>query len=237
MVRYLDTIGPSVMNVICIVVPVVGFIVGLMKGFVDRSVRVLEGAIIIFLSLYLKNPISSILYKVFPFFNFEYKVFNIILYEFIAFTIIALILIIIVHILNKFVNIIERVVGLILHIGVPSSILGAIVSFVEYLFFLYVFIFIVFFFSSISNSPIDSSLANTFYYKMPVFRQVFGKQFDSCIDVGKKMSSNDDTDKITYDSMKIMLDNGFITYENGRYIISSKKLSFAKSEELINQYN
>ena len=55
MVRYLDTIGPSVMNVICFVVPIVGFIVGLMKGFVDRSVRVIEGGIIIVLSLYLKT--------------------------------------------------------------------------------------------------------------------------------------------------------------------------------------
>ena len=48
--RYLDTIGPSVMNVICIVVPVIGFVVGLLIGFGNRGIRVIEGALIIFFS-------------------------------------------------------------------------------------------------------------------------------------------------------------------------------------------
>ena len=81
LVRYLDTIGPSVMNVICVVVPIIGFLIGLFKGFVNRSVRVLEGALIIVLSLILKNPISSLLYRFIPFVDFEYKVLNVLLYS------------------------------------------------------------------------------------------------------------------------------------------------------------
>ncbi len=233
MVRYLDTIGPSVMNVICFVVPIVGFIVGLMKGFVDRSVRVIEGGIIIFLSLYLKNPISTLLYKFAPFFNMQYKVVNVLLYEFIAFVIIALIMVVIVYILNKFINFVSKVIGLIMSIGIPTPILGAFVSMAEYLFFLYVFIFIVFFFSNLTDSPVEASVANKIYYNMPVLRPIFAKPFDSCLDVAKSISSNESADKINYNSMKILLDNGFITYDNAKYIIETNKIKFANSKELL----
>ena len=74
--RYLDTIGPSVMNVICIVVPVIGFVVGLLRGFGNRGIRVIEGALIIFFSLLLKDPMSSILYRFVPFFDIDYKIVN-----------------------------------------------------------------------------------------------------------------------------------------------------------------
>ena len=142
LVWYLDTVGPSLMNVICIIVPIVGFIVGFMRGFYDKSVRIIEGGLIIVATLYLKNPMSSILYKYVPFLDFDYRVFNFILFEFISYVAVAILLVIIVHILNKFINVVERLVGIILHIGVPSNILGALVSLIEYTFFLYVFIFI-----------------------------------------------------------------------------------------------
>ena len=145
LVRYLDTIGPSVMNVICVVVPVVGLIIGFMKGFTNRSVRILEGGVIIFFSIVLKNPISALLYKIFPFFNFDYKIVNVLLYEFIAFVLIAIVLIIILYILNNFINVVEKIAGAILSIGFPSGILGGLVSLAEFIFYLYVFIFIVFF--------------------------------------------------------------------------------------------
>ncbi len=237
LVWYLDTVGPSLMNVICIIVPIVGFIVGFMRGFYDKSVRIIEGGLIIVATLYLKNPMSSILYKYVPFLDFDYRVFNFILFEFISYVAVAILLVIIVHILNKFINVVERLVGIILHIGVPSNILGALVSLIEYTFFLYVFIFIVFFFSSITNSPIESSVANKIYDNIPVMKQVFGKSFDACIEVGERMASFDSTDNINYDSVKILLDNHFVTKENVEYVINNKKLSFKGSKELLSKYD
>lgn len=236
LVRYLDTIGPSVMNVICVVLPIVGFIIGFMKGFVNRSVRILEGAIIIFLALVLKNPISALLYKFVPFLGFKYKVLNVLLFELLGFALIAFILIIIVHILNKFINIVERIVGVIMQIGVPTSILGALVSFVEFVFYLYVFIFIVFFFSAITNSPIEASLANKFYYNMPVLRPLLGDSFDACIEVGEEVNSGESADKINANSMKILLYSHFISYDNAKYIIDNNKIEFSGSDKLLENY-
>ena len=235
LVRYLDTIGPSVMNVICVVVPIIGFLIGLFKGFVNRSVRVLEGALIIVLSLILKNPISSLLYRFIPFVDFEYKVLNVLLYEFVSFVLLALVLVVVVHIINRFISIIEKVVGFIISIGVPTGILGALVSLVEFTFYLYVFIFVVFFLSAVTSSPIDSSLANKYYYKMPVLRRVFGNTFDACIEVGNEINSNESPDKINYDSMKILLEHHFITKDNARYIIENNKIKIANSKELLSK--
>ena len=33
--------------------------------------------------------------------------------------------------------------------------------------------------------------------------------------------------------MKILLDNGFITYDNAKYIIETNKIKFANSKELL----
>ena len=129
----------------------------------------------------------------------------ILLYEFISYVIVAIILIVIFHLMNKFINVIDRIMGVIVGIGFPSGILGALVSFMEYTFYLYVFIFIVFFFSSITYSPIESSIANKIYYNMPVLRQVFGNSFDAYIEVGNKIGSNGSVEKVNHDSMEILL--------------------------------
>lgn len=234
--RYLDTIGPSVMNVICIVVPVIGFVVGLLRGFGNRGIRVIEGALIIFFSLLLKDPMSSILYRFVPFFDIDYKIVNILLYEFISYVIVAIILIVIFHLMNRFINVIDRIMGVIVGIGVPSGILGALVSFIEYTFYLYVFIFIVFFFSSITYSPIESSIANKIYYNMPVLRQVFGNSFDAYIEVGNKIGSNGSVEKVNHDSMEILLRYKFISKTNAKYLIDTKKITIKDSDKLLSRY-
>ena len=236
LVRYLDTMGPSIMNVICIVVPIVGFIVGFLGGFGNRGVRVIEGALIIFLAFVLKNPTSSLLYKFVPFFDMKYKILNVLLYEFISYVLIAMVLIIIIHILNRFISIVERVMGIFVGIGVPSSIIGALVSFAEFTFYLYIFIFIVFFFSSISDSPIESSIANKVYYNMPVLRPVFGPSLDACIEVGNELNTDNSIDEINYNSMNILLKNKFISKNNAKYLIDNKKIEIKNSDKLLSKY-
>ena len=236
LVRFLDTPGPSIMNVICVVLPIIGIVIGFMKGFVNRSVRVIEGAIIILFSIVLKNPLSSLFYKFVPFFNFKYRVLNILLFELFAYIMIAMVLVVIFHIINKFINIVERIVGILMRIGIPSSILGALVSLGEFLFYLYIFIFIVFLFSNFADKPIESSVANKVYYHMPVLRPMFGDYFDACLDVGKLINSGESSDKINHDAMKSLLYSKFITYDSAKYIIENDKISFKGDEDLIKNY-
>lgn len=236
MLKYASTVGPSLMNVICVLVPVMGIVIGLMRGFTQRCVIVVWGAILIVLSFLLKNPVSAILYKFVPFFKLEYQAANILFFEFISFFIVLVLLVIVVFLVSKFVDVVEKGLGFILSLGVPSGILSAFIRLIEFTFYLYIFIFTVFFLSTLSNSPIDVSLADKIFYNTPGFRQVFRVPFDTSIKVANRMAKSGSENSINYDSLEIMMKSKFISYNNAKYLIESKKLVIENGNELLNKY-
>ena len=229
--------GIAVMNAIIIAFLIAGLIVGFMRGFVETSVGFLEFLLVVFVAFVLKNPISVFFYTKFPFFDFDVQVMNILLYEVIAFIVICIILGIILIIVNKFIRIIERIFNFIIGIGIPTGVLGAIISFLEFYFVLYFFIFIVFWFSSITGRPIDDSLANKIFYNTPVLKDTAGPVLQSFIDIADIAYKNEDKKVVDYKSLDVLLKYEVISCDNAKLLVDNNKLKINGSRELIAKYD
>ena len=229
--------GPFILNSIIIVTLITGLIVGFFKGFVASSVSFIEGILLVFIAFIFKNPISVFLYSHFPFFNFKIQVLNIIMYEIIAFILIILILAIILYIANKFIRVIEKIFGFILGLGFPTGVLGAIVSFIEFYVGVYVFIFLIFFFSSLTGLAIDESLADKIYYETPILKDTFGPVFNSCIDIAEISNKNTDSKVVDSKSFEVLLKYKVITTESAQVLIDNGKLKINNSKSIISKYS
>ena len=228
--------GPGIMNLIMVVWLVVGFLIGLFTGFLERTIKVIEMFIIVFLSILLKNPISALLYKYLPFINFKIKVLNILMYEIIAFIVVTILLIIIIKLINKAINLVESIFAFILNIGFPKRILGGVITFFEGAFYLYIFVFIVFFISTIMNMPIEDSLANKYFDRAPVLSQTLGPIFKSSVDIASYTNTIKDKDTLECKSLDILLSYKIISKENAKYLVDKNKLNFKGVENVIDKY-
>lgn len=228
--------GPGIMNIIMVVWLILGFVIGIFTGFLERTIRVIEMFIIVLLSLFIKNPISALLYKYLPFIDFKIKVVNILMYEIIAFVIVAIIIIIIIKLLNKAINLVESVFAFILNIGFPKRILGGVITFCEGAFYLYIFIFIVFFISTAYNMPIEGSLANKYFDRAPVLSQTLGPIFKSSVDIASISNAIKDKDLVECKSLDTLLAYKIISKENAKYLVDKNKLDFKGVENVIDKY-
>ena len=232
-----DNTGPLIFDLIILVILLTGIVRGFLKGFVTTCVSFVEGLLVVLVAVFLKNPISVFFYKHLPFFGFKIQVFNVILYEFLAFLLVIAFLVIILVIINKFIRIIEKLFSILLGIGIPNGIMGAIVSLLQYFCGAYILIFIVFFCSALTGRDIDQSFADKIFYNTPVLKDTILPPLESCIDIAKTAYNNDNDKVVDYKSLDILLKHKVITPENAKYLVDNNKLKIDGSEKLINKYS
>jgi len=138
----------SMLDIIIIIIIVFGALIGFKRGIIKQGLVTIGIEVVLILSFILKNPISSFMYKNFPFFSFNglyenISVLNILLYEIIAFalvfSILSTILLIIIRISKSF----DKILKLTLIFSLPSRILGAILGACEYYLIVFIGLFIL----------------------------------------------------------------------------------------------
>ncbi len=229
-------IGVAIMNVIVVVWLVLGFIIGFWTGFLNRTIKIIEMFVIVFIAVFLKNPISALLYKNLPFFKFDVQVVNIILYEAISFILLVIILVIIIKLINSLFNLVEAFFSFILGMGFPSRILGAVIGFCEGAFYLYIFVFIVLFFSTLFKAPIGYSLGDRFFYDAPILNVTLGPSLKSSLEITKLATTNDDKEVVDKNALDILLRYKILSKDNAQYLLDNKKIDIKDAQLVINRY-
>ena len=224
------------MNVIVVVWLVLGLVIGFWTGFLNRTIKIVEMFVIVFLAVLLKNPVSALLYKHLPFFKFDIQSLNIVIYEAIAFVLLIIILVIIIKLINSLINFVESFFSFLLNLGFPSRLMGAVIGFCEGAFYLYFFVFIVLFFSTLCKMPIGNSLANKYLYNAPILNISIGPSLQSCLEITEVAVNGEDKNEVDKKSLDILLQYKILSKENAQYLLDNKKITIKDAQTIIGRY-
>ena len=222
------------LDIIIIMIIVFGALIGFKRGIIKQSVVTLGMILVVILSFALKNPVSSFMYRNFPFFSFsglyeDISVLNILLYEIIAFSIVfsilSTILIIIIRISNSF----DKILKLTFLFALPSRILGALLGAIEYYLIVFIFLFILMqpvfelnnsdlFKNSKLKDPILEKTPFVSGYIEPTVKTV--EEVEKLIKDRKKYNEKEFNCKVT----NVMVKNKVINKKSLDYLYSSGKI-------------
>lgn len=218
-----------------------GAIVGFKRGFIKQTVMFLGTILVIVLAYFLKNPVASLFYSIFPFIDFgnSYSVvLNILMYEVIAFLLVAAILFGLLNILIKFTNVFEKILNATIILGIPSKILGALMGVLQY----FVVIFFVLYLLNLpvlnlnltNNTKVGSAILNN----TPLLSNMFEKELNAASEIIDLNSKYDNRNSEAYnlEALDIMLKNKIITVKSANILVDKDKIDFDGAEEIINQY-
>lgn len=218
-----------------------GAIVGFKRGFIKQTVMFLGTILVIVLAYFLKNPVASLFYSIFPFIDFgnSYSVvLNILMYEVIAFLLVAAILFALLNILIKFTNVFEKILNATIILGIPSKLLGALMGVLQY----FVVIFFVLYLLNLpilnlnltNNTKVGSAILNN----TPLLSNMFDKELNAASEIIELNSkyANRNSEAYNLEALDIMLKNKIITVKSANILLEKDKINFDGAEEIINQY-
>ena len=222
------------LDIIIILIIAFGAIVGFKRGIIKQSVITVGITLVLILSFLLKNPISSFMYKNFPFFSFyglyeNISILNILLYEVFAFSITFSLLTMIFLILIKVSNCFEKILKITLIFALPSKILGAILGMIEYYLIVFIGLFILMqpIFELNDNDIFkESKLKNTIIEKTPFISSYINPTINTINKIEEVISSKDNYEEKEFNCIitNIMVENKVIAKESLDYLYSSGKI-------------
>ena len=222
----------SVVDIVLLILIAFGALLGFKRGFTRELVSLIGIFAILILSYILKNPVSVILYKYFPFFNFggifkDITIINILVYEAIAFFLVFFMLTIVFRFLLLVTKIFEKILTITIILGIPSKILGAILGAVQSVIYIFVVLYIIslptFNFKAIN----DSKVATTILDKTPVLNKICDKTidvFDEIIKLKEEYDNTNNLEEFNKKALNIMIEKGVITKKNAQFLIDKGKI-------------
>ncbi len=223
---------------------VVGFIVGLMAPFSDKTVKAIGVILAVFAAHYIKNPVSVFLYKHLPFFDFFGPVkgvtsLNILLYEFLAFIIVLILILIVLRILMIFTKVIDKLVGFVLGIGIPTNFITGILYFCITYIILFVIAYFGFTITALAGYPRgDRTFADSFI-ETPVLKSTLGQPLGSLLEIANlsiDYNVSTRTDEFNSKALEVLLKNDIISTKNAKSLLESGKMDIKDSGKLIAKY-
>ena len=156
----------TILDSILILFLLCGAVLGFKKGAIKSLVALVGIIALVVISYYLKNPIAELLFKYCPFVNFSGSwegliTLNILLYESIAYILVFVVLYSILSIILKVSGIIEKLLTMTIILGIPSKIIGAVLGFLEAVFFSFIILFVLIQFNSTNKLVSESTQAKS----------------------------------------------------------------------------
>ncbi len=219
-----------------------GAVVGFKRGVIKSATMFVGAVFVIMLSYTLKNPVSKILYAIFPFFEFtgSYEgltVLNLVIYEAIAFILVYLILMTLLQILIKITGGIEKILKFTIILGIPSKLLGALFG----LFETFIFVFLaLFLFSSIptTNELLkDSKVSSAILNASPVLSNItkeYVKAFEEIISI--KDQNIHDKDAYNRNALDILLKYEVVKKDTVEELLKNGKLQIPEANSILEKY-
>lgn len=224
----------NILDVVIVLFILMGGIIGMKRGVIKQGVMTIGMLIVIVLSFLLKNPVSALMYKYFPFFSFggllkNLSVLNILLYEVIAFALVFGILSAILMVLIKISSIFEKILKFTIILAIPSKILGFFLGLIEY----YLVVFIILF---VLSGPIfqtnNFDFINESKLRGVVLNNTFGlsgmlnNTLDTFNDVNKLIKEKDNysDDEFNCKALNVMIENKLLDSKSADYLDSKGKI-------------
>ena len=232
-------------DLILIIFIILGFFVGVKRGFTRELVSVVGFIVCIILAFLLKNPIASFLYDHLPFFSFGgllkgVTALNILLYEVVAFLITLSLLGIVLNILKFATNIFEKFLNATIILGIPSKILGGILGALEWIVISYIVLFILAL--PVFNTKVSSE--SILYKSLTPIASKFSKDINNTLVVFEEFknlkdeySNSNDTNQFNLDSLDLMLKYHIIDVESATKLYNKGKFkTIYNIESVLNKY-
>lgn len=235
----------NIVDLIIIIVILFGAVIGLKRGFTKSLVSAVGLIAIVIIAFLLKNPVSTVLYEHFPFFQFGgvikgVTVLNIALYELLAFVIVLAVLGIVLKILMIATSIFERILPLTIILGIPSKILGAIIGALEWFILVFIGLYVL-------NMPVvnvkeinNSTLAPKILNNTPILSGVIKdtnaviNEFASIKD--KYTDKNVDTNEFNKETLDLFLKYNVVSVDSVDKLIKDNKLKIDGIDEVLVKY-
>lgn len=219
-------------------------LIGFRNGIINSIVTFVGTLLVIVLAFYLKNPVSSLLYNILPFFSLGGKfagvtVFNILIYEGISYLATIVILATILGIIGKVTGAIGKLVNNALILGFPSKILGALCGLLQGYILAFIVVFLLGLISSTSTLVNESKYADILITKTPVLSKIVGNTYNSITEVYNIcVNYEDDKDKTlaNQESLTVLLKYNILSTESADKLIEKNKLDFNGASDIVNEY-
>lgn len=235
----------NITDILIIIFILLGAFVGAKQGFTKALVSFLGIIIVIVLAYFLKNPVSEFLMSFCPFFNFGgiikgVTVLNIAVYEVIAFIIVFFILMAILNALLFATGIFETILKFTIVLGVPSTILGAIIGAIKN----YVIVFFVLYLLSMPNF-VDVSFVKDSTYREPILKNtpllsnIAGTSLevlDEFKGLADKYTESDDTNAYNLETLDVFLKYKIVTANTVKKLSDSGKIKINGIETVLSKY-
>lgn len=234
----------TILDAVLILFLLCGAVIGFKKGAIKSLVGLVGTIAVIVISYYIKNSVADVLFKFVPFITFKgawagLVTLNILLYEAIAYFICFIILDAILKIILKITGIIEFLLKMTIILGIPSKIIGAVLGFVEAIFFAFIILFVLIQFNGTQEMVSDSSLANSILDKTPIVGNITDDTYKAILeirDLTKKYENNSNKDEYNQDILKIMLKYKVVKKDVVQKLVDDKKLDFNGVQNILDNY-
>jgi len=159
----------TIIDALIIIFILLGFLWGWKNGVIKQFFTTVGLVVIFILSYYLKNPLSSFFYKNLPFIEFKgffegIIVLNILLYEVLAFIIIFSSLYLLLKIVVRMSDKLEKFLKATIVLGIPSKIMGGFLGLIEGFIIAFIILFFlnlpVFNIEELNNSKVSNFILN-----------------------------------------------------------------------------
>ena len=235
----------NITDILIIIFILLGAFVGAKQGFTKALVSFLGIIIVVVLAYFLKNPVSELLMSFCPFFSFGgiikgVTVLNIAVYEVIAFIVVFFILMAILNALLFATGIFETILKFTIILGVPSTILGAIIGTIKN----YVIVFFVLYLLSMPNF-VDVDFVKNSTYREPILKNtpllsnIAGTSLevlDEFKGLADKYTDSTDTNSYNLETLDVFLKYKIVTVDTVKKLSDSGKIKIDGIETVLSKY-
>lgn len=226
----------SIVDIIIIALVVAYAIKGFIYGIIKEGVSFIGGILVFVAAYYLKNPVSVFMYKHFPFFNLGgmfdgISVLNVVIYELIAFLLVTSVLAVVLYLLVKLSNILNKILKLTVILDKPSKMLGMVLGVVEGAVITFVIVFSMSLFNKTRVYMEDSKISPILLNEMPIltkYTKSITSSVDEIVDISKKYEKSTNREKANKEALDVLLKYKVIDKENAEYLVETGKIDIGK---------
>ena len=226
----------NIVDIIIIALIVAYAIKGFIYGIIKEGVSFIGGILVFVAAFYLKNPVSVFMYKHFPFFNLGgmfdgISVLNVVIYELIAFLLVTSVLAIVLYLLVKLSNILNKILKLTIILDKPSKMLGMVLGVVEGVVIAFVLVFSMSLFNKTRGYLKDSKISPILLNEMPIltkYTKSITSSVNEIVEISEKYEKSTNREKANKEALDVLLKYKVIDKENAEYLIETGKIDVGK---------
>lgn len=214
---------------------------GFRRGVVNSLVTLVGTILAFVVAFYLKTPVSIFMYEHLPFFSiggvFEnITVINILIYEGLSFVITLFVLLLLIKILARVTGFVDKVLGKLILLGLPSKILGAVVGLIQGYLVAFLALFAITTFATNTTFLNDSKVSNFMLTKTPVLSGIVGETLNTVEEIYTICVNTTDREQANLESLDVLMKYEILSYESANNLLESGKLKITNAESIVEKY-